>query len=88
MTKGLNRAAPRRFCSSLVTANQREVTEGGRRAQFPAGLPNVGPKLEPLVPVVGPLPVGWAPSPVSLGTMSPLRFEGAGVGRPPSTGTD
>lgn len=55
-----------------------------RRAQFPAGLPSVGANDDPLVPVVGPLPVGCAPKPVSLGTITPLRLEGTGGGNPPS----
>lgn len=42
----------------------------------------------PFVPVLGALPVGWLPSPVSLGTITPRLDDGAGGGSAPSGDSD
>ena len=47
----------------------------------------MGPIERPSVPVEVPLPLGRAPSPVSLGTKTPFVLAGAGGGRPPSGAT-
>ena len=51
------------------------------------GLPRVEGIDRPSVPVEVPAPVGEAPSPVSVGTMTLLADEGAGGGNPPSAVT-
>jgi hypothetical protein len=48
--------------------------------------PIVAGMLRPSVPVEGPLPVGWLPSPVSVGTITLFAWDGAGGGNPPSGG--
>jgi hypothetical protein len=44
----------------------------------------LGPMVRPFVPVLGPLPAGSLPTPVSPGTNTPRRTDVGGAGNPAS----